>query len=128
MLVVVGGRKLMTKLFLMIGLPASGKSTLAEQIAKSEDAEIVSSDNIRKELYGDENIQGDNNKVFRILQERIINGLKNNKNMIYDAYYRDDITGMIINPFSDKIMIPKAFLKIIIDEVDANQKTTANIS
>lgn len=75
----------MTKLFLMIGLPASGKSTLAEQIAKSEDAEIVSSDNIRKELYGDENIQGDNNKVFRILQERIINGLKNNKNMIYDA-------------------------------------------
>ena len=75
----------MTKLFMMIGLPASGKSTLAEQIAKSEDAEIVSSDNIRKELYGDENIQGDNNKVFRILQERIINGLKNNKNMIYDA-------------------------------------------
>lgn len=75
----------MTKLFLMIGLPASGKSTLAEQISKSEDAEIVSSDNIRKELYGDENIQGDNNKVFRILQERIINGLKNNKNMIYDA-------------------------------------------
>lgn len=75
----------MTKLFLMIGLPASGKSTLAEQIAKSEDAEIVSSDNIRKELYGDENIQGDNNKVFRILQERIINGLENNKNMIYDA-------------------------------------------
>lgn len=75
----------MTKLFMMIGLPASGKSTLAEQIAKSEDAEIVSSDNIRKELYGDENIQGDNNKVFRILQERIISGLKNNKNMIYDA-------------------------------------------
>lgn len=75
----------MTKMFMMIGLPASGKSTLAEQIAKSEDAEIVSSDNIRKELYGDENIQGDNNKVFRILQERIINGLKNNKNMIYDA-------------------------------------------
>lgn len=75
----------MNKLFMMIGLPASGKSTLAEQISKSEDAEIVSSDNIRKELYGDENIQGDNNKVFRIVQERIINGLKNNKNMIYDA-------------------------------------------
>lgn len=76
---------MMNKLFMMIGIPASGKTSLAEQIAKSEDAEIVSSDNIRKELYGDENIQGDNNKVFRILQERIINGLKNNKNMIYDA-------------------------------------------
>lgn len=50
------------------------------------------------------------------------------KNIVYDAYYRDDITGMIINPFSDKIMIPKAFLKNIIDEVEANQKTTANVS
>lgn len=75
----------MTKMFMMIGLPASGKSALAEKFSKSEDAEIVSSDNIRKEIYGDENIQGDNNKVFRILQERIINGLKNNKSMIYDA-------------------------------------------
>ena len=70
---------------MMIGIPASGKTSLAEQIAKSEDAEIVSSDNIRKELYGDENIQGDNNKVFRILQDRVVKGLKANKNMIYDA-------------------------------------------
>lgn len=75
----------MNKLFMMIGIPASGKTSLAEQIAKSEDAEIVSSDNIRKELYGNENIQGDNNKVFRILQDRVVKGLKTNKNMIYDA-------------------------------------------
>ena len=75
----------MTKLFMMIGIPASGKTSLAEQIAKSEDAEIVSSDNIRKELYGDENIQGDSKEVFKIVENRIIDGLKNNKNMIYDA-------------------------------------------
>lgn len=75
----------MNKLFMMIGIPASGKTSLAEQIEKSEDAEIVSSDNIRKELYGDENIQGDSNEVFKIVENRIINGLKNNKNMIYDA-------------------------------------------
>lgn len=75
----------MNKLFMMIGIPASGKTSLAEQIAKSEGAEIVSSDNIRKELYGDENIQGDSNEVFKIVENRIINGLKNNKNMIYDA-------------------------------------------
>lgn len=76
---------MMNKLFMMIGIPASGKTSLAEQIAKSEDAEIVSSDNIRKELYGDENIQGDSNEVFKIVENRIIDGLKNNKNMIYDA-------------------------------------------
>lgn len=76
---------MMNKLFMMIGIPASGKTSLAEQIAKSEGAEIVSSDNIRKELYGNENIQGDSNEVFKTVENRIINGLKNNKNMIYDA-------------------------------------------
>lgn len=76
---------MMNKLFMMIGIPASGKTALAEQIANSEGAEIVSSDNIRKELYGDESIQGDSNKVFKTVENRIINGLKNNKNMIYDA-------------------------------------------
>jgi predicted kinase len=75
----------MNKLFMMIGIPASGKTSLAEQIAKSEGAKIVSSDNIRKELYGNENIQGDSNEVFKTVENRIINGLKNNKNMIYDA-------------------------------------------
>lgn len=75
----------MNKLFMMIGIPASGKTSLAEQIANSEGAEIVSSDNIRKELYGDESIQGDSNKVFRILQDRVVKGLNANKNMIYDA-------------------------------------------
>ena len=76
---------MMNKLFMMIGIPASGKTSLAEQIAKSEGAEIVSSDSIRKELYGDESIQGDSNKVFRILQDRVVKGLNANKNMIYDA-------------------------------------------
>lgn len=76
---------MMNKLFMMIGIPASGKTSLAEQIANSEGAEIVSSDNIRKELYGNENIQGDSNEVFKTVENRIINGLKNNKNMIYDA-------------------------------------------
>lgn len=70
---------MMNKLFMMIGIPASGKTSLAEQIAKSEGAEIVSSDSIRKELYGDESIQGDSNKVFRILQDRVVKGLNANK-------------------------------------------------
>lgn len=108
----------MTKLFMMIGLPASGKSTLAEQISKSEDAEIVSSDNIRKELYGDENIQGDNNKVFRILQERIINGLKNNKNMIYDATNISYKTRMAFLQRLNKLEVEKIAIMVAIPYED----------
>lgn len=75
----------MSKLFMMIGLPASGKSTIAKEIAKAEDAEIVSSDLIRKELFGSEEVQKDNGKVFELVHSRLVEGLKNGKNMIFDA-------------------------------------------
>ena len=75
----------MSKLFMMIGLPASGKSTIAREMVMTEDAEIVSSDLIRKELFGSEEVQKDNNKVFEIVHNRLIEGLEAGKNMIFDA-------------------------------------------
>ena len=74
----------MNKLFVMIGLPGSGKTTCAKILSKSEEAIIVSSDEIRKELFGDINDQTQNEKVFEEVEKRIINGLKE-KNVIYDA-------------------------------------------
>ena len=74
----------MHKLFMMIGLPASGKSTIAEQLAESEDAIIVSSDQIRKELLGDINDQSQNAKVFQEVEKRIKERLQVG-NVIYDA-------------------------------------------
>ena len=53
-----------------MGLPASGKSTFADEIAKTENATIVSSDTIRKEWYGDENIQGNPTKIFEEMRKR----------------------------------------------------------
>ena len=51
--VLVNRRKKMNKLYMMIGLPASGKSTIAKELSKSEEAIVVSSDEIRKELNKD---------------------------------------------------------------------------
>jgi predicted kinase len=48
-------------LFVAIGLPASGKSSFRTDACDV----FVSSDKIRKELYGDEMIQGDRTEVFR---------------------------------------------------------------
>lgn len=59
----------MNKLFMMIGIPASGKSTIAKEISKSEDAIIVSSDDIRKE-FGNINDQSQNVKVFEEAERR----------------------------------------------------------
>lgn len=69
----------------MVGLPASGKSTYAKELSEKTGAVICSSDALRKELYGDENEQGDSHKVFEILHKRIKEHLSNGQDVIYDA-------------------------------------------
>lgn len=73
------------KLYMMIGLPASGKSTIAEKISKSEGAIIVSSDEIRKELLGDINDQSKNELIFKTIEDRIKFYLANKQDVIFDA-------------------------------------------
>lgn len=75
----------MSKFFMMIGLPGSGKSTYAKEIAEKENAIILSSDTIRAELFGDENCQDNNELVFSTLNRRTISALNSDTNVIYDA-------------------------------------------
>lgn len=70
---------------MMVGLPASGKSTYAEKLAKRIDADLHSTDEIRKEICGDENSQEKNDEVFQIVRKRIKDSLKSGRNTIYDA-------------------------------------------
>lgn len=71
-------------LYMLCGLPASGKSAWAESNKDNLNATIYSSDAIRQEL-GDVNDQSKNEDVFNILHKRIKDDLINGKNVIYDA-------------------------------------------
>lgn len=72
-------------IFIMIsGIPASGKSTYAKQL-ESEGYIVHSSDSIRKELYGSEEIQGNPHEVFKVLHERVKQSLAEGKDVVYDA-------------------------------------------
>lgn len=75
----------MAKLYWMIGISGSGKSTMAEKIAKEENAYIIASDKIRKELYGDQNIQGNPQEVFNTIYIKIFDYLRIGKNVVFDA-------------------------------------------
>lgn len=69
-------------LYIMCGLPGSGKSYHAHKI---ENAQIVSTDDIREELYGDAAIQGKVYEVWDIALARIENILLQKRAAILDA-------------------------------------------
>ncbi len=76
--------------FIMLcGVAGSGKSTWAQHWATSEPrpnkVNIISSDAIRGELYGDENIQRNPAKVFSLMLERTKRALDRKETVIYDA-------------------------------------------
>lgn len=74
----------MVKFTMLIGLPGSGKTEVAKQLA-NDNTIILSSDAIRKEFYGDETIQDNPSKIFEEMQRRTITALKSGKNVVYDA-------------------------------------------
>lgn len=68
------------ELIMMIGVPASGKSTKAGELVmdaqeKGIAARVFSSDAIREALFGDEAIQGNPQQIFELLHQGITNWL-----------------------------------------------------
>ena len=72
----------MADFYMYIGLPGSGKSTAA---AAQKGATIISSDAIRGELYGDENIFGKRDEVFGLMLCRTREALLRGETVCYDA-------------------------------------------
>lgn len=75
----------MATLIVLIGLPGSGKSTVAQNLQQRENAVIHSSDKLREELFGDVNECNKNDELFTELHKRIKQDLLSGKNVIYDA-------------------------------------------
>ena len=70
---------------MMIGLPCSGKTYKAKELAEQYNATIFSSDSLREELFGDVNEQSRNRELFAELHKRIKDYLREGKSAIYDA-------------------------------------------
>ena len=70
---------------ILIGLPASGKSTKAKEIASDFRSFVLSSDKIREELYGNEATQGNPAEVFSLLYKQMDDILTNGFSVVIDA-------------------------------------------
>ena len=70
---------------MMVGLPGSGKSTVAKRISNVTGAKIFSSDSYREKLLGNENDQSNNQLVFDTLYNDMCHYLSNGESVIFDA-------------------------------------------
>lgn len=75
----------MQKVIYMMGLPGSGKSKLAKEIAKKEKAIILSTDELRKELFFNESKQKKTNLLYMELYKRANRLLSEGKSILIDA-------------------------------------------
>lgn len=72
-------------LILMIGLPGSGKSTKAQKLAKEYNAEIISTDALRKDLLGKEGDMSQDAIIFRQAYEKCKKILASGGSVVFDA-------------------------------------------
>ena len=70
---------------LLIGPPASGKTSLSKILAPLLNAEVLSTDAIREELWGDEMIQGPWEEVENVLHQRLKSHVEKGQAVIIDA-------------------------------------------
>lgn len=71
----------MSTLYMMVGLPASGKSLMA----KTLDAVVRSSDDLRESLLKDINDMSENDSIFTFLHSLVRSDLYCGGNVVYDA-------------------------------------------
>lgn len=74
-------------LYILIGIPASGKSTYVDNILlKKANIVVVATDEIRKELTGTYKFSLESNKnVFEIAKEKIHKALSQGFDVVFDA-------------------------------------------
>lgn len=79
--------KKQSTIYYLIGIPASGKSTYAKKLSKTEVIPSLSSDMIRKEFTGNEADVDTipHEEIFRELQKRAFSLVKAGKDFIWDA-------------------------------------------
>ncbi len=79
----------MTSAFVMVGAPGSGKTTHAAKLAKENNAVIISGDDIRAELFGSAEIQGNWFAIWDRIVE-LVEGYADRNVILDGTHYRED--------------------------------------
>lgn len=74
---------MMNKIVLLVGVPGSGKTTLAQRLIEKGYISL-NADKIREELFGDPTVQSDNDAVFSIFFGRLEDELAKGSDVVID--------------------------------------------
>lgn len=94
-------------LYIPVGMPGAGKSTYGQILAANQPGlQIVSTDAIREELYGDSRSLGDPGEVFGIAYRRARDALRAGQDVYFDAtnltaFYRRTLRE-ILGPYAGR--------------------------
>lgn len=82
------------KAYMMIGIPGIGKSTYAKNWKEEcpDSRQIIASDEVRKDLYGSESIQGDWNEIIDEMEYQIMLSSAALKDIIIDATHTNRLS------------------------------------
>lgn len=72
------------KFIILVGISGSGKSTWLNSFDLTN-FNVISPDNIRREITGSISDQTKNREVFQISYDRIVQSLNNSKSVVFDA-------------------------------------------
>jgi predicted kinase len=75
----------MADFIMLVGISGSGKSEMAKILSELGGCEVVSNSELRKELNGNSAIPVSSQKLHEEAHRRIVKGLKEGKNVVYDA-------------------------------------------
>lgn len=86
--------------YVMVGAPGSGKSTKAKELAAIENAVVIAGDDIREELYGSADIQGNWVEIHDVIEARVAEAAGRGQSVILDgthyrASYRKQAVAML---------------------------------
>ena len=105
-------------LYILIGVPGSGKSTYAKELCEKSErgVALVSSDEIRKWLFGNESCQANPKLVFDTAHEAIKNQLSCGYDVVFDAtnIYKHN-REKLIKKIMFKVTKPVRFVAIYFD-------------
>lgn len=101
----------MMNLYVLIGLPGSGKSTYSEKI-KNENTVVIATDNLREKVFGNRFNKKIKEEVFKMLICESVMHLKNGINVIIDTTFLNE----------------KSYRTIFIKEIDNLEITVRKIA